>query len=685
MASQKLSNLILPGSEDVYEIDAVYFGGRTAAEWQASTMSFKGTATIDNKSTTTATLYLEHVSGLFYRVPSSVAPVVGDSYKIIFNDPVSDALLYASSTDNSKGNFQIAHGDMIIYTAEGLWVDIPSGNDENVGTVTSVDAGDGLGGGPITTSGTLSVDWGRVAKLQHSHQITGETAAPNASFAGTKANLTFDFTPEGSVAVTSKEVTSGGNYTPTGTISSHTVLKSVSVAAPTFTGTEGTISTSYTPDGNIVISSEANPNGNYTPAGTISTPIFTGTEATIAVSYDKATGVNSHSYTPEGELKNLAFEGTPANITVAYRKATGVNKFTHTPEGSVDASFKGTAATINSTVTVTGTNTAPTVTVDEVTLEHGVTVSRGTKTIDVSADVTIDKPNITVTPSTETFVKGIKTTAGTAPSMTASSWEHEYDGNSKKLKLVYIKAEFNPGTTPVANVEVDGTAAALTGVSAALAAAPKGHFETTSSIENFVTDVKVDNHSFTPTASATAPTWSQGVGTGTASYTPAGSVTAEFTGEAKEITPTLAYDDTATTSTTYIPAGSVTGEFKGTAATLAHTLSHTSTQTSTKHTPAGTITAPVFTGTKVLLDADFTGETANISTKYTPTGTINAPTVTPSTETITPVFTGKLAKFEASFTGNNGSSSIEYTPTGSVTVGTTTVTGNTITSDNADD
>lgn len=50
MATKKLSKIVLPGSTDVYEVDAVYFGGRTAAEWQASTMSFKGTASASGRN-----------------------------------------------------------------------------------------------------------------------------------------------------------------------------------------------------------------------------------------------------------------------------------------------------------------------------------------------------------------------------------------------------------------------------------------------------------------------------------------------------------------------------------------------------------------------------------------------------------------------------------------------------------
>lgn len=53
-------------------------------------------------------------------------------------------------------------GDMIISNGSA-WVVIPSG-DEPSGTVTSVATGTGLTGGPITASGTISIDRGVVDK-----------------------------------------------------------------------------------------------------------------------------------------------------------------------------------------------------------------------------------------------------------------------------------------------------------------------------------------------------------------------------------------------------------------------------------------------------------------------------------------------------------------------------------------
>ena len=53
-------------------------------------------------------------------------------------------------------------GDMIISNGSA-WVVIPSG-DEPSGTVTSVATGTGLSGGPITTSGTISINRGVVDK-----------------------------------------------------------------------------------------------------------------------------------------------------------------------------------------------------------------------------------------------------------------------------------------------------------------------------------------------------------------------------------------------------------------------------------------------------------------------------------------------------------------------------------------
>ena len=77
-------------------------------------------------------------------MPAAASENKGHTYKVITNHSAD------SKCPACKA------GDMIISNGSA-WVVIPSG-DEPSGTVTSVATGTGLSGGPITSSGTISID-----------------------------------------------------------------------------------------------------------------------------------------------------------------------------------------------------------------------------------------------------------------------------------------------------------------------------------------------------------------------------------------------------------------------------------------------------------------------------------------------------------------------------------------------
>ena len=77
-------------------------------------------------------------------MPAAASENKGHTYKVIANH----------SADNKCPACKA--GDMIISNGSA-WVVIPSG-DEPSGTVTSIATGTGLSGGPITSSGTISID-----------------------------------------------------------------------------------------------------------------------------------------------------------------------------------------------------------------------------------------------------------------------------------------------------------------------------------------------------------------------------------------------------------------------------------------------------------------------------------------------------------------------------------------------
>jgi len=74
-----------------------------------------------------------------------------------------EGFVYKVITDGTYAGQAARVGDLFICSDEPAWILIPSGDDPSgSGTVTNVATGTGLTGGPITTSGTISVDFNAV-------------------------------------------------------------------------------------------------------------------------------------------------------------------------------------------------------------------------------------------------------------------------------------------------------------------------------------------------------------------------------------------------------------------------------------------------------------------------------------------------------------------------------------------
>lgn len=108
-------------------------------------------------------------SGTITELPTAAKENCGDTYKVI-----------------TAGNYGVLKnvkvGDTITCAQKGEgvyeWVLIPSGDEPN-GTVTNIATGEGLTGGPITTSGTITVDFNSVARSVHTHDNYAEkTSVP---------------------------------------------------------------------------------------------------------------------------------------------------------------------------------------------------------------------------------------------------------------------------------------------------------------------------------------------------------------------------------------------------------------------------------------------------------------------------------------------------------------------------
>lgn len=184
------------------------------------------------------------------------------------------------------------------------------------------------------------------------HELGDNTSLKNLAY---KDSASGSFTPAGTVSKptfsgSSSNVTitattnASGNYQPAGTVSQ-----------PTFTGSETTSTGSFTPAGSVTVTTNTTENktaavspaasgtATYTPGGSVAAPTFTGTQATIS---------SSATYTPAGSISL-----STTNKTATVSKASSGDA-TYTPQGSVSAptisvSTAGSTTTIKNPTSVT--------------------------------------------------------------------------------------------------------------------------------------------------------------------------------------------------------------------------------------------------------------------------------------------------------------------------------------------
>lgn len=318
-----------------------------------------------------------------------------------------------------------------------------------------------------------------------------------------------------------------GTYTPVGTVSQ-----------PTFSGSSMTSTGNFTPEGNVAVSIGSG-DANYTPAGTVTQPTFTGEAMT-------STG----NFTPAGTVSQPTFTGDSMTSTGNF-----------TPAGTVSQpTFSGSELESTGNFTPAGS----------------VAVSVGNGTANYTPAGSVSKPDITVTPTTDSVYS--ITDVGTLPELTTS-----YDSTNETLTI-----GFSQGTLPTKGA----AQTVMTGASAALDNAPA------------FTGTGVDlEAAFTGTQGAVSVTG-----------TPAGTVSQ----------PTFSGTQGAV-SVSGTPEGTVSQPtFEGTQGNL-----------SVSGTPAGTVSQPSFSGTGVDLEAAFTGTQGSVSVTGTPEGTVSQPTFAGTEATIT--------------------------------------------------
>lgn len=156
-----------------------------------------------------------------------------------------------------------------------------------------------------------------------------------------------------------------GSYTPAGT-----------VTKPTFTGTQGSINATFTPAGNVSITTGAG-NVNYTPAGTVSTPTITVTPSTASITPINSVGelpeltmtVANETLTFGWDAGSLPTKGSAQTVVTGIQSASS-SRPTFTGTGAeLKASFTGTAGTATGSFTPSGTVSQPTFSGTTATIE----------------------------------------------------------------------------------------------------------------------------------------------------------------------------------------------------------------------------------------------------------------------------------------------------------------------------
>lgn len=270
----------------------------------ASAMVFKGTL---------------GTGGTITALPTASASTVGDCYKVI------TAATYASTA--------CTVGDMWVCNSTPAWVHIPSGDDEYKGTVTKVQAGQGLSTGtnPISTSGTIShVDTTRTNNTS--------TASPAHSGTFTAIDSITTDTMGHISAVNTKTVTLPAQY-------SH----------PTYTARTGVpaANASLTHGGTFTVTQPvSNGTGHITAMNTRTYTLPSETDVSIATA-GTATGSPAHggTFTAITALSASGHTITPTITTYTLPSDTKVTQTVRTTNGAFPILLRGTSAGTTTTTT----------------------------------------------------------------------------------------------------------------------------------------------------------------------------------------------------------------------------------------------------------------------------------------------------------------------------------------------
>lgn len=435
----------------------------------------------------------------------------------------------------------------------------------------SVTATGTVGSKSITPEGTISTPTFTGTQASHKHTVTSHSAHTFSgngvelvgTFTGTSANVSGSYTPEGT--------NGSASITPAGTVTVTTTVPGAD-QTPDFysaTGTTnaagkhshtGSVSIPYTPAGNVEISKATSGTPNYTPAGSLDTTGAHTHEVDVSIDYTPAGNVSggahthtvsaSGKFTPTGSVQVVTTGGTGHTHTIT----SGTAKAVTSVSGELKGTLSGDTLVLSHVITANTANFVNSVTATSSSTALAFSGTEGSVSVSGSA--------ASATPANLTFTGTAATLTQAATAKSAGAHKHTFTGTGARLTAAFtgtaatLSDDFT--TNEVAN-HTHGFTGAGKMFSATFAGTASEHTHTFSGKSKAIGGTVV-----------AAGSVKIGVGTGTANYTPSGTITT-----------TAAELSTSEVSVT--PKGTVsTPTFTGKAFTHDHTFTGTAVDSSTE-------------------------------------------------------------------------------------------------------